>query len=489
MVVRELLASIGIKVDEKSVEAADKAIERIKDSLKELVAAYIGFEGVKKVAEKFAQLGESATQLEALAKKTGMNTDALQELHYAAAQTATDASELDQGLIHLQRSAFEAATQGGEAGAAFKRLGIEVLGANGKVRPTNELLGMVADKFAVLPDGVEKTALSMALLSRSGAALVPMLSKGSAGLAQFGVDARRTGGVMSEGLIKAGEDLDTVITNLKFTFRGLTYAILGPFVHAVTEGVKAVASWLAVHRQIISLRIQEVVSVIAGAFQLAARGAQALGGWLLPIGAILLGLLSPISLVTGALLLLANDFNRYLDGKDSLIGRVIYAFKQVWKSFGESEDPFLWLLTAAQKVMRQIVLLAGDLPRQILQAMLLANQVFLNAPALLAIGAAGMLAPGKSGGNAGPDDPTGLGNLLKLGMRINDVFQNPFNAILPAAYVMSPASAPLSRGQISIGKIEIIAPTGDATDITDKLKSVMQQLIDDNLSEADPGRY
>lgn len=332
--IRELFAAIGLKVDQKSVSAADKAIEGLKSKLTSLVGAYLGFRGLEYIKDKFTGIANTATELTTLAQKTGMSTQALQELSYAAEQTNVDAGELRMGLVHLQRSAFEASTQGGQTGAAFKRLGIEVTGADGKLRPTNDLLGMVADKFASMPDGAQKTALAMALLGRSGAQLIPVFNGGSAGIAKWGKEARATGGLMSEGLIKRGVELRHGLLRLQYVVQGLTYAILGPFVRSVTAGKNSLASWIAVHRQIISLRVQEVVSVIAGAFQLAARGAAALGSALIPLAAVLFTILFPLTAISAALIFLANDFNRYLDGKDSIIGRLVYAFNELLKSMG-----------------------------------------------------------------------------------------------------------------------------------------------------------
>lgn len=357
MIVRELLARVGIQIDQQSISAADRAIGKVKTALLGLAGAY----GVKQIYDtiqaKFENIANTAVELTTLAQKTGMTTEALQELQYAAAQTNVDTGELRMGLVHLQRAAFEASTQGGQTGAAFKRLGIEVTDASGKLLPTNQLLGMVADKFQAMPDGAQKTALSMALLSRSGAQMIPLLDKGSAGLAKMGIEARRTGGLMSDGMIKQGVALHQGMLRLQYAIQGVTYAILGPFVQSVTAGKNSLASWLAMHRQIISLRIQEAVSVIAGAFHLAAKGAKALGDWLLPIGAILLGLLSPITLVIAALAYLAYDLNRYFEGKDSFFTRLAYAFEK-WGDSVKGNNPFVAFFTdalAAAKIFFEFV--------------------------------------------------------------------------------------------------------------------------------------
>ena len=60
-------------------------------------------------------------------------------------------------------------------GAAFKAAGIDTLDADKAFR-------QLSDLFAVMPDGMQKTALAMKLFGREGMSLIPLLNEGSRGL-------------------------------------------------------------------------------------------------------------------------------------------------------------------------------------------------------------------------------------------------------------------------------------------------------------------
>ena len=63
----------------------------------------------------------------------------------------------------------------------------------------------IADKFAVMKDGSEKTALALDLFGRAGAKLIPMLNEGSAGISELQEEARALGIVLGKEDLKAAE--------------------------------------------------------------------------------------------------------------------------------------------------------------------------------------------------------------------------------------------------------------------------------------------
>ena len=57
--------------------------------------------------------------------------------------------------------------------------------ADGSLKPSDQLLGEIADKFADLPNGPEKAAIAMDIFGRSGSKLITMLNGGSEALERF----------------------------------------------------------------------------------------------------------------------------------------------------------------------------------------------------------------------------------------------------------------------------------------------------------------
>ena len=68
---------------------------------------------------------------------------------------------------------------------SYKALGISVRDSDGNLKSSETVLGEIADRFADLPDGATKAAISMEIFGRSGASLINLLNGGSAALEEF----------------------------------------------------------------------------------------------------------------------------------------------------------------------------------------------------------------------------------------------------------------------------------------------------------------
>ena len=68
---------------------------------------------------------------------------------------------------------------------SYKALGISVRDSDGNLKSSETVLGEIADRFADLPDGATKAAISMEIFGRSGASLINLLNGGSAALSEF----------------------------------------------------------------------------------------------------------------------------------------------------------------------------------------------------------------------------------------------------------------------------------------------------------------
>jgi hypothetical protein len=154
---------------------------------------------------------DAADALFDLSERTGIATDSLSKLQYAAKLSDVSAEEFGTNLIKLNRSIAEAARGTGEAEKAFQAMGIAVKDASGNIRSTEQILGEIADKFAQYADGANKTALATALFGRSGAAMITFLNNGREGLAAMGRELERLGGVvMPDAARRANEFNDNL---------------------------------------------------------------------------------------------------------------------------------------------------------------------------------------------------------------------------------------------------------------------------------------
>ncbi len=210
----------------KSAEAMQGSIARMQqhmeESLKGVRQSLEVFKGLAELGgatllgEKLLELGRSAAeygdQIERASRMTGVNTDALQRLSFAAGQSDISFEQLRLGLARLSRSMAEAQQGNKAVAAAFQSVGIEATQL--KNLKVDEVLARVSDRFSSTEDGAAKTALAMQLFGRAGAELIPMLDQGSQKLNALGDRAQQLGLVLDENTIRKSAALNEELKSL-----------------------------------------------------------------------------------------------------------------------------------------------------------------------------------------------------------------------------------------------------------------------------------
>lgn len=190
--VRSLYVALKMQTDDynKKIKAANqeaKEFQRILKPTSQILSdvgkTMVAVGGVVSLAllgmaKKAADYGDQ--MLEA-SQKTGISTKQLAAFKLVADQSGSSFEGLTGAVSRLAKTSFEAATKGGEAAKTFQALGISVKDSAGHVRNASDLLPEIADRFAQMKDGTEKTAIAIRLFGKAGADLIPVLNQGSAG--------------------------------------------------------------------------------------------------------------------------------------------------------------------------------------------------------------------------------------------------------------------------------------------------------------------
>jgi len=214
---------------------------------------------------------DNADHMDEMAQSAGVSVEALTRLGYAAKFSGLDAESLATGLRKLSQNML-AVAQGatGPAATAFSALGISVQNANGTLRGSDEVLTDVADKFARMEDGAQKTALAVQLFGKSGADLLPFLNEGKDGIAALTAEADRLGITISGSTASAAGQFNDTLDRLRGTFDGFINRIMAgalPSLNALATklGDPAFARAAAALAQGIVGAINLVVDAISGA--------------------------------------------------------------------------------------------------------------------------------------------------------------------------------------------------------------------------------
>ena len=177
-----------------------------------------------------------ADSMAKLSQSIGVAVEDLTAYRHAANLSGTSIESLGNALGRLSANISDTAKGTGEAKDAFAALRISVKNADGSLKDTDAIVEEVADRFARMKDGAEKTALAMKLFGKSGKELIPMLNQGAAGIRGMKDEAARLGLVISTETAKAAEKFNDDLTRLSAAVDGLKNKI-------VAGMLPALASW------------------------------------------------------------------------------------------------------------------------------------------------------------------------------------------------------------------------------------------------------
>lgn len=279
----------SVKKDEESLTGAAGRIGRGFQK----TGAIMAVAGAAIAGSIVLMIKKTAAQGEAfydLSQKTGISAKMLSSYKLAADTTGASIEDLGVGLRIMAKNAVHAATEGGNFKEKFDRMGISVTDVHGRIRPMNDLLLDLADRFSKMPDGTIKTAMAMEIFGRSGTNLIPMLNLGRKGLQENAEMAQRLGLVYTDKAAKASDDFMDRTTELKESFRGLTKEIaigampvMTKFIAMIRDGVASITAWVQKHGGLTSSLL--TTTAAAGAFTaVLGTGIMILGSLIVKLG-------------------------------------------------------------------------------------------------------------------------------------------------------------------------------------------------------------
>jgi len=253
-------------------------------------------------------------ELDKMSSRVGASVEFLSALGYAANLGGTELKAMEVGMRRMQRSAYDAVNGTKTAADAFAQLGVEVKGADGRLKGTEALFMESAAALSAMTNETEKAALSTVIFGRAGTSLLPMLKGGRQGLLDMMNEARQLGLVMTTKDATAAADLTDAWSRL--TKSGKMVAIqvgaqLAPMMKRIAtrllEVIGPVIQWVKSNGQLIIMvaKLGAILTAagaaiftvgaaaaglgtaLAGAATVAATFGTVLGAIISPIGAVI----------------------------------------------------------------------------------------------------------------------------------------------------------------------------------------------------------
>lgn len=219
------------------------------------------------LVDDVTKMGDSIAKT---AGQTGVAAKSLQRLSFTADRSGASMRGLRKGLQNIAKNLRDAEIAAGKGkGTGFTKA-LADIGLGFKdlqdLSPERQL-GLLGDALNSVADKSRRMAISQKLLGeRSGPNLAQLLAEGTDGIKALGDEAERLGLVMSGKALKASEDFQDRMTDLRSVLKGLKTTIGVSLIPIVEKAVKKFTEWLVLNRKFITSKFENGVKFLTRAF-------------------------------------------------------------------------------------------------------------------------------------------------------------------------------------------------------------------------------
>jgi hypothetical protein len=178
-----------------------------------------------------------AEHMEKVGLKTGLTTDAVQELAYAADLTGTSIDSLVPGLKTLSKHADEVANGNKKASQEFKNLGVEIKDAEGKTKSLDEINNQVIERLASMAEGPQRLAEAMKFYGKAALDMMPIIAAGSEEYRKQREEAHSLGIVLDGELITKAAEMEDQMNRLNAVMQATKFKLVAPTVDVLTDAM------------------------------------------------------------------------------------------------------------------------------------------------------------------------------------------------------------------------------------------------------------
>jgi hypothetical protein len=200
--------------------------------LKKLGGALLAAFSIGAVTAALKSYTDFTGKIADMSAKTGIGTEALQRLKYAAEQNGSSLEQVSGAVTKLGNN-----LAGGNKNAvsALDALGLSL--STVRSMEPDRAFTAIADAIAKVPDPMDRSKLAMDLFGKSGAELLPMMT---GNLTETAAAADKLGIVMSDDAVQAGDKFGDTMASLTAVGQAVIAQVLTPMIPTLT----AVALWL-----------------------------------------------------------------------------------------------------------------------------------------------------------------------------------------------------------------------------------------------------
>ena len=199
-----------------------------------------------KLASSFIRAASAATdlgdQMSKASTKLGIGVETLSQLRFAAQRSGTTFEAVSVALKTMAKNVTLNS-------AEFRKWGLELKTTEGNVKTIDQLLRESADIISNLDSATLRAAAAQDLFGRSGIDLLPMLTKGAAGIEELTQAADELGVTMSTKFATQSAEYKDALLDAKMASEALTRETVESLLPAMTATLDAVKDGLVWWRE------------------------------------------------------------------------------------------------------------------------------------------------------------------------------------------------------------------------------------------------
>jgi hypothetical protein len=209
---REVASIFGVRFDDSELRKGIQSVGAGITVLSRFGSMVAGSQLVRGIADFAAETVEAFREIRASATTLRVSTDELQSARAGLAVAGLTAQEAAGTFAVFHRNVRAAATGGGDAGAAFWRLGIRLRDSQRVVRSSSDLLDEVAARFERIQHPERRARLAVQLFGDAGLRLLPVLHRGAGGIAEMRAELGLLGGGVTPAAIESARRYELALT-------------------------------------------------------------------------------------------------------------------------------------------------------------------------------------------------------------------------------------------------------------------------------------
>lgn len=238
--IRGLASTLGLNVS-PAIEKLASKFDGVNASVGNAIL------GIGAIATAFVKasvdVAKFADDLNTLSSTTGIATDELQKLQYAADFVDVSVDTMAGSITRLTQSMSKARDGSKESEEAFKKLHIRITDNSGALRDSNDVFYETIDRLGKVKNETERDALAMKLFGRSAKELNPLIEAGSQRLKELGIEAENLGLVMSQEELDKANEFNNALDRMSDVAEGLKNSlglVLLPILTALFEALSKI---------------------------------------------------------------------------------------------------------------------------------------------------------------------------------------------------------------------------------------------------------